>query len=64
MFNLSTNICALLCLNSHFIQNNSELKVKWINPYSAGIDFSRQILMTEVDPRAVKIKTLLIVVDP
>ena len=34
------------------------------NPYSAGIDFSRQILTTEVDPRTVKLKTFIMSVDP
>ena len=29
---------------------------KYVYSYSAGIDFSRQILTTEVDPRAVRVK--------
>ena len=37
-------------------------------PYSAGIDFTdvyrRQILTTEVDPRAVRIKIFIMAVDP
>ena len=35
-----------------------------VNPYSAGIDFSRQNLTTKVDPRAVRVKILLMAVDP
>ena len=33
------------------------------NPYSAGIDFSRQNL-TKVDPRTVRVKIFLMAVDP
>ena len=35
-----------------------------INPYSAGIDFSRQILTTKVDPRTVRVKIFIMAVDP
>ena len=35
-----------------------------IDPYNAGIDFSRQILTTKVYPHAVKSKTIIMVVDP
>ena len=34
------------------------------NPYSAGIDFRRQIVTSKVDPRTVRIKIFLIAVDP
>ena len=35
-----------------------------VNPYSAGIDFSRQNLTTKVDPRTVRIKIFIMAVDP
>ena len=34
------------------------------NPYSAGIDFSRQILTPKVDPRTVRVEIFLIAVEP
>ena len=34
------------------------------NSYSAGIDLSRQILTTKVDPRTVRVKIFLMAVDP
>ena len=34
------------------------------NPYSSGIDFSRQILTTKVDPRAARVKMFVMAVDP
>ena len=34
------------------------------NPYSAGIEFCRQILTTKVDPRTVRVEIFLIAVDP
>ena len=34
------------------------------NPYSAGIDFSRQNLTSKVDPRTERIKIFLMTVDP
>ena len=43
----------------------NEFKTKfWFNPYSAGIDFSRQILTSKVDPRTVRVKVPLLAVDP
>ena len=45
---------------------NSGLKglmVFCLNPFSAGIDFSRQILTTKVYPRTVGVKIFLMVVD-
>ena len=33
-------------------------------PYSTGIDFSRQFLTTKVDPRTVRVKICILVVDP
>ena len=35
-----------------------------VNPYSAWIDFSRQNLTTEVDPRTVSERIFLKAVDP
>ena len=35
-----------------------------VNPYSAGIDFSRQNLTSIVDPRTVRINIFLMAVDP
>ena len=36
----------------------------YINPYSAGIDFRRQILTSKVDPRTVIVKIFMMAVDP
>ena len=41
-----------------------EERITMINPYSAGIDFSRQILTTKVDPRTVRVNIFIMVVDP
>ena len=35
-----------------------------VNPYSAGVDFRRQILTSKVDLRAILVKILKIAVDP
>ena len=35
-----------------------------LNPYSAGIDFSRQILTTKVYPCTVRVKLFIMAVDP
>ena len=35
-----------------------------INPYSAGTDFSRQILTIKVDPRTVIVNIFIMAVDP
>ena len=35
-----------------------------LNPYSAGIDFSRQILTSKVDPRTVRVQIFILAVDP
>ena len=40
------------------------LGTRMYNPYSAGIDFIRQILTSKVDSRTVRTKILLMVVDP
>ena len=34
------------------------------NPYSAGIDFSRQNLTSKVNPRTARVEIFLMVVDP
>ena len=34
------------------------------NPYSAGIDFRREILTSSIDPRTVRVKILILAVDP
>ena len=34
------------------------------NPDSAGIDFSRQILTSNVDPRTVRVKIFIMAIDP
>ena len=34
------------------------------NPYSAGIDFRRQILTSKIDPHTVKVKIFIMAVDP
>ena len=34
-----------------------------VNPYSAGIDFSRQNLTTKVDPRTVRVMVIM-AIDP
>ena len=39
------------------------VRAERLNPYSAGIDFSR-ILTTKVDPRTVRVKIFIIAVDP
>ena len=47
----------------NIVANN--IYINNINPYSAGIDFSRrQILTTKVNPRTVRIKIFLMAVDP
>ena len=35
-----------------------------INPYSEGIDFRRQIVLSKVHPHSVKIKIFVMAVDP
>ena len=48
LYNLSESIC----------------QVDKFNPYSAGIDCRRQILLTKVNPRTVRVKIFLMAVDP
>ena len=36
----------------------------WVNPYSAGINFRRQILTSKVDPHTVRVNIFLLAVDP
>ena len=38
--------------------------VRRIDPYSAGVDFRRQSLTSEVDPRTGRVNIFLIAVDP
>ena len=52
---------------NHYIlvhQTDSELSlidiVAYINPYSVGIDFRRQILTSKVDPRTVSVNILIL----
>ena len=57
--------------NSRFTAGDTDVSVHitrsvTINPYSAGIDFSRQNLTStsKVDPRTVRLIIFLMVVDP
>ena len=47
-------------VNQHFFA----VTILTLNPYRAGIDFSRQNLTTKVDTRAVGVKIFLMAVDP
>ena len=43
---------------------NGKFRLERVNSYSAGIDFSRQIMTTKVDPRTVRVVILLMAVYP
>ena len=50
-------------LAAHYGLTDSSSSAKRFNSYSARIDFRRQILTSKVDPRTVRLKIFLMVVD-
>ena len=64
--------CSIIFFCSLYVFTYENQSIKLFNPYSTGIDFSDQnltsvdvkILMSKVDPRAVKANIFIVTVDP
>ena len=65
-YTITSTLLNKACLSVlwHMFWNSKSNNCWLVNSYSAGTDIRRQILTTKVDPRTVRVKIIIMVVDP